>query len=110
MAYDSDESGRIGVCAQSYPSPRVRRWTVSPANGSEPMWTRGGRELVYRKGDSVMAGGGDLGKGRRGTPQAPFAGPGPDKPRGDPPRSLDGLRRGGRVFGVKPAPRERPPA
>ena len=55
MAYDSDESGRVEVYVQSFPDPSVGRWKVSPHDGSEPMWTRGGRELVFRKGDSVMA-------------------------------------------------------
>src|SRR3989441_627858 len=55
MAYDSDESGHVEVYAQSFPDPHLKRWKVSPAQGSEPLWTRGGSELGYRKGCSVMA-------------------------------------------------------
>ena len=46
------------------------------------MWTRDGRELVYRKGDSVMAVTVDLPNGRVGQPAALFAGPYPDNPGG----------------------------
>jgi hypothetical protein len=56
MAYDSDESGGgIDVFIQSFPDPKLKRLKVSTAHGSEPMWTQGGHELVYRDGDNVMA-------------------------------------------------------
>ena len=67
MAYDSDESGRVEVFVQSYPDPSVKRWRVSPASGSEPLWTRDGKELVFRKGDSVMAASMNLANGRRAS-------------------------------------------
>ena len=109
MAYDSDESGRIEVNAQSYPNPSLKRWKVSPANGSEPMWTRGGRELVYRKGDSVMAVSVDLENGRSGPPKALFGGPYPDSPGWTRPRSYDVSRDGERFLMTKlPAEERRP--
>ena len=109
MAYDSDESGRIEVYAQSYPNPSLKRWKVSPANGSEPMWTRGGRELVYRKGDSVMAVSVDLENGRSGPPKALFGGPYPDSPGWTRPRSYDVSRDGERFLMTKlPAEERRP--
>jgi len=109
MAYDSDESGRIEVYAQSYPNPSLKRWKVSPANGSEPMWTRGGRELVYRKGDSVMAVSVDLENGRSGRPKALFGGPYPDSPGWTRPRSYDVSRDGERFLMTKlPAEERRP--
>src|SRR5690242_11774014 len=89
MAYDSDESGRVEVYAQSFPDPQRKRWKVSPTNGSEPMWTRGGRELVYRKGDTVMAVSIDVENGRSGPPRALFAGSYPDNPGWTRPRSYD---------------------
>ena len=46
---------------------------MSTAEGSEPLWTRGGRELVYRKGDSVFAVATDLEQGRSGVPALLFA-------------------------------------
>lgn len=110
MAYDSDESGRVEVYAQSFPNAQLKRWKVSPAAGSEPMWTRGGRELVYRKGDSVMVVGFDLQTGRSGPPRALFAGPYPDNPGWTRPRSYDVTPDGERFLmtklpAVKPVPR-----
>ncbi len=89
MAYDSDESGRVEVYVQSFPDPKLKRWKVSTAEGSEPLWTKGGRELVYRKGDSVMAVATDLASGRSGAPSLLFAGPYPDNPGWTRPRSYD---------------------
>jgi len=109
VAYDSDESGRVEVYAQSYPDPSVRRWKVSPANGSEPMWTRGGRELVYRKGDSVMAVSVDLPRGRSGPPALLFSGPYPDSPGWTRPRSYDVSRDGERFLMIKLPPEQRRP-
>ena len=31
MAYDSDESGRVEVYAQSFPDPKLKRWKISPS-------------------------------------------------------------------------------
>jgi serine/threonine-protein kinase len=101
MAYDSDESGRIEVFVQSFPNPLLKRWKVSPAQGSEPMWTRGGRELVYRDGDSVMAVSVDLDNGRSGAPHALFAGPYPDNPGWTRPRSYDVTPDGERFLMLK---------
>jgi eukaryotic-like serine/threonine-protein kinase len=109
MAYDSDESGRVEVYVQSFPDPSQRRWKVSPGRGSEPMWTRGGRELVYRNGDSVMAVSMDLVNGRSGQPTALFAGPYPDNPGWTRPRSYDVTRDGERFLMIRrPTDRPRP--
>jgi eukaryotic-like serine/threonine-protein kinase len=109
MAYDSDEGGRVEVYAQSYPDPNLKRWKISPTYGSEPMWTRGGRELVYRKGDSVMAVSLDLENGRIGQPIPLFAGPYPDNPGWTRPRSYDVSRDGERFLMTKlPVQRPRP--
>jgi hypothetical protein len=89
MAYDSDESGLVEVYIQSFPDPNLKRWKISPGHGSEPLWTRGGRELIYRNGDSVMAVSLDLDKGRVGRPRALFAGRYPDNPGWTRPRSYD---------------------
>jgi len=73
------------------------------------MWTRGGRELVYRKGDSVMAVSVDLENGRSGPPRALFAGPYPDNPGWTRPRSYDVSRDGERFLMMKlPAEQSRP--
>ena len=107
MAYDSDESGRIEVFVQSFPDPQLKRWKVSPGQGSEPMWTRGGRELVYRNGDIVMAVSMDLENGRSGVPEVLFSGPYPDNPGWTRPRSYDVTPDGERFLMTK-LPDDRP--
>jgi len=54
LAYDSDESGQGEVYVQSFPVPghKVR---ISVDGGRGPGWTRGGKELLYTKGDIVMS-------------------------------------------------------
>jgi Tol biopolymer transport system component len=89
MAYDSDESGRVDVFIQSFPDSERKRVKVSPTHGSEPMWTRGGRELVYRDGDNVMAVSINLETGASGPPQILFSRPYPDNPGWTRPRSYD---------------------
>jgi len=109
MAYDSDESGRVEVYAQSFPNPRLKRWKVSPEHGSEPLWTRGGRELVYRNGDSVMAVSVDLVSGQSGPPRTLFSGRYPDSPGWTRPRSYDVSRDGERFLMTRlPAVQRRP--
>jgi len=109
MAYDSDESGRSEVYAQSFPDAGLGRWKVSPAYGSEPLWTRGGRELVYRKGDSVMAVTMDLQHRRSGHPVALFGGRYPDSPGWTQPRSYDASPDGERFLMIRlPPERSRP--
>jgi hypothetical protein len=105
MAYDSDESGRVEVYVQSFPDPQQKRWKVSPEQGSEPLWTRGGHELVYRKGDSVMAVAMDLVNGRSATPVMLFRGPYPDGAAWTRPRSYDVSRDGQRFLMTKLPPR-----
>jgi len=110
MAYDSDESGGgIDVFIQSFPDPDLKRLKVSPAHGSEPMWTRGGRELVYRDGDNVMAVSIDLATGASGPPHVLFAGPYPDNPGWTRPRSYDVTPDGERFLMTKLPGEQRQP-
>ena len=103
MAYDSDESGRVEVYVQSFPDPGVQRWKVSLGSGSEPLWTKGGRELVYRNGDSVVAVSMDLANNRSGQPVVLFGGPYPDSPGWTRPRSYDVSKDGERFLLLKRA-------
>ena len=50
------------------------RLQVSANGGSDPRWTRGGREVVYRKGDAFLAVTVDLARGEVGTPNVLFRG------------------------------------
>ncbi len=54
LAYQSDEAGRFEVYVRPYPGPGARV-SVSLQGGSEAVWSRNGRELFYRSGDSLMA-------------------------------------------------------
>ncbi|MGQ0767141.1 MAG: protein kinase domain-containing protein [Gemmatimonadota bacterium] len=74
MAYDSPESGRLEVFIQSYPDPTRERVQVSSSGGSEPWWTKGGRELAFRRGDSVLVVSIDPVSGAVGRPLALFGG------------------------------------
>lgn len=46
IAYESDESGTPEIYVRPYPGSGGK-WRVSTASGSDPRWTRGGREIVY---------------------------------------------------------------
>jgi hypothetical protein len=48
---------------------------VSSGGGTEPWWTKGGRELTFRRGDSVMVVSVDPESGAAGRPLALFGGP-----------------------------------
>jgi Tol biopolymer transport system component len=75
MVYESEESGRVEVYLQSYPELTRGRWKLSASGGSEPLWTRGGREVVYRERDGVMAVAVNPDRREIGTPQTLFRGP-----------------------------------
>jgi serine/threonine-protein kinase len=54
LAYVSDESGRNEVYVRPF-SGAGGRIKISSDGGTEPVWTRGGRELVYRNGNQFLA-------------------------------------------------------
>gem|GEM_PF-509240 len=56
IAYNSDESGRPEVSVRPFPDVAARRWQISNGGGAFPVWTRGGREIVYQDGQGrIMA-------------------------------------------------------
>jgi len=54
LAYESDESGQQEVYVRSFPVPG-RQVRVSADGGGGPGWSRGGKELLYNKGDTVLS-------------------------------------------------------
>ena len=54
LAYVSNESGREEIYVRPFPG-LGGKWQVSTDGGTEPMWSRDGRELFYRNGDKMMA-------------------------------------------------------
>ncbi len=61
VAYSSDESGRFEVYVASFPKP-AQRFRVSAEGGSQPRWSRDGKELFYVRFGELMA----TAVGRRG--------------------------------------------
>ncbi len=53
LAYDSAETGQREVYVQSFPRTD-RKVRVSLDRGDSPAWARGGKELLYRRGRTVM--------------------------------------------------------
>ncbi len=54
MAYFSDESGQNEIHVQPF-SGSGGRWTVSTDGGTDPVWSKDGRELFYRSEGRMMA-------------------------------------------------------
>lgn len=48
LAYASYESGRSEIVVVPFPNAGDSRWPVSVGGGSEPVWSRDGRELFFR--------------------------------------------------------------
>ncbi|HUF66767.1 MAG TPA: protein kinase [Gemmatimonadaceae bacterium] len=67
IAYEESTDGRTNVYVTSADGSGGRR-QVSPAGGGQPRWTKGGRELVYRRGETILAAPVDPETGDVGTP------------------------------------------
>jgi WD40 repeat protein/predicted Ser/Thr protein kinase len=48
LAYSSSESGTYEIYVRSFPGPG-RKWQISEGGGRFPLWSRSGRELLFRK-------------------------------------------------------------
>jgi serine/threonine-protein kinase len=54
VAYSSDESGKSEVYVREFPGPGGKL-QVSTDGGAEPVWSRNGQELYYRRRDTMMS-------------------------------------------------------
>jgi serine/threonine-protein kinase len=54
VAYVSDETGRIEVYVRSFPDAGAKL-KISQDGGIEPVWTKGGREIVFRERQRFLA-------------------------------------------------------
>jgi len=54
LAYESNETGRPEVFVSSLPMGQGK-WQISDGGGSQPRWSRDGRELFYRTADGLMS-------------------------------------------------------
>jgi Tol biopolymer transport system component len=53
IAYASDESGQEEVYVAPFPGPG-RKWQISAAGGSLPLWNRDGKEIFYEAADEKV--------------------------------------------------------
>jgi protein kinase-like protein/WD40 repeat protein len=54
LAYESDESDQNEIYVQPFPQLGTGRWQVSPTGGTDPAWSRNGRELFYLDGEGAL--------------------------------------------------------
>jgi serine/threonine-protein kinase len=47
LAYEANESGQLEIYVRPYPNVASGRWQVSAGGGTQPLWSRNGRELFY---------------------------------------------------------------
>jgi Tol biopolymer transport system component len=91
LAYDEvNPNGHSEVYVRGLEGPAGRR-QVSADGGSQPRWVRGGKEIIYRKGDAVLSVSFDQASGDVGTPALLF-------------RKPDAGRLGGSTIGYDAAP------
>ncbi|MGE3841775.1 MAG: protein kinase [Vicinamibacterales bacterium] len=55
VAYTLTEGSEPEVYVQSFPNPSDGKWLISRGGGSEPHWSRDGKELFYFAGQTLMA-------------------------------------------------------
>jgi Tol biopolymer transport system component len=58
LAYESNEAGRNDVYVRAFPaqaSGQGGKWQISNNGGTSPVWSRDGRNILYRAGDQVWA-------------------------------------------------------
>jgi len=53
IAYQSDETGRFEIYAQSFPG-RSGKVSISNTGGTQPRWSRNGKEIFYIRPDSTL--------------------------------------------------------
>jgi eukaryotic-like serine/threonine-protein kinase len=78
MAYEELSHGQPDIFLTAVNGAGGRQ-KISVAGGEQPRWTKGGRELIYRRGDAVMAAQVDLSTGKSGTPVELFRKTQPDR-------------------------------
>jgi Tol biopolymer transport system component len=54
VAYTSNESGRDEIYIRAFPGPGGRV-LISDGGGSEPLWSRDGKKVYYRRGQDISA-------------------------------------------------------
>ena len=107
IAYAEEEGDRREVFVRASDGSGARH-LVSRGGGTEPLWSRGGREIVFRRGVAVLAATFDPHGGDVGLPAVLFSGP--YAPGDNNTRGWDGMADGSRFLMVRPAQRVGDPA
>jgi Tol biopolymer transport system component len=101
VAYEELSHGRPDIYVTAANGSGGRR-QVSVDGGEQPRWTRGGRELIYRRGDAVMAAAIDLASGKASRPLELFRKTQPDRLGGGRTYTYDVASDGNRFLLVVP--------
>ena len=64
LAYESNESGTSEIFVRPFPALDSGRWPVSTGGGTQPLWSRDGREIFYLDASGLPDGG--CGRASRG--------------------------------------------
>ena len=54
VSYCSDETGQFEIYVRRFPD-NGEKWRVSTESGTEPLWSKDGTELFYRRGNRIMS-------------------------------------------------------
>ncbi len=54
LAYASDETGQPEIYLRPFPRVSDGKWLVSTVGGTNPLWSRNGKELFYRNGNGDL--------------------------------------------------------
>ena len=55
LAYESNESGTFEIYVRPFPAVEEGKWPISNGGGTQPLWSRDGRELFYYAPGRLMA-------------------------------------------------------
>jgi eukaryotic-like serine/threonine-protein kinase len=106
LAYSSLESRRSEVYLVRYPEVTAQRRQVSVDGGALPIWTKGGREIVYIDRNSVRSVSFDPVTGELGQPELLFRGSFPTTTAGSSGRTYDVTPDGQRFVLVRRPPEQ----
>lgn len=103
VAYVSDETGRSEVYVRSFPEAGAKL-KISQDGGIEPVWTRGGREIVFRDRQRFLEAEFRAGAApAAGAPRVLFSAPlATGGGRSDEPRKYDVTRGGDEFVAIRP--------
>jgi Tol biopolymer transport system component len=103
VAYVSDETGRTEIYVRSFPEAGAKL-KISQDGGIEPVWTRGGREIVFRDRQRFLAAEFRAGP-VAGPPRVLFSAPlASGGGRDDEPRAYDLTRGGDELVAIRNEP------